>query len=108
MAEAEPQPEIVVIGAGPAGLTASYCLHKHGVASTILEADDQVGGISRTAQRDGWRFDIGGHPVFSKGAQGEGFWHEGLPPADFPLPPPQSRPLYNTKFPDHPPPAMST
>ncbi|MCB0971036.1 MAG: NAD(P)-binding protein, partial [Acidimicrobiales bacterium] len=58
--------EIVVIGAGPAGLTAAFEFHKHGVSSTILEADDMVGGISRTAQRDGWRFDIGGHRFFTK------------------------------------------
>ena len=41
--------EVVVIGAGPAGLTAAFELHKSGVASTIIEADEQVGGISRTA-----------------------------------------------------------
>ena len=60
------QPEIVIIGAGPAGLTAAYMLTKRGVASTVLEADDIVGGISRTANRDGWRFDIGGHRFFTK------------------------------------------
>ena len=60
------KPDVVVIGAGPAGLTAAYQLHKHGVASTVLEADDMVGGISRTVERDGWRFDIGGHRFFTK------------------------------------------
>jgi NADPH-dependent glutamate synthase beta subunit-like oxidoreductase len=46
---------IVIIGAGPAGLTAAQELAKAGVTSTVLEADDVVGGISRTVQRDGWR-----------------------------------------------------
>jgi cation diffusion facilitator CzcD-associated flavoprotein CzcO len=63
-----PDPRIVVIGAGPAGLTAAYQLSKAGVPSTILEADTIVGGISRTAERDGWRFDIGGHRFFTKGS----------------------------------------
>jgi protoporphyrinogen oxidase len=101
-------PRVVVIGAGPAGLTASYCLHKHGVASTILEADDQVGGISRTAQRDGWRFDIGGHRFFTKVPEVEAFWHEVLPDEDFLMRPRKSRIFYNGKFLDYPLTAMST
>ena len=51
--------EPIIIGAGPAGLTAAYHLGKYGIKSTILEADSVVGGISRTEVRDGWRFDIG-------------------------------------------------
>ena len=58
--------QIVVIGAGPAGLTAAYELGKEGVPATVLEADSVVGGISRTVERDGWRFDIGGHRFFTK------------------------------------------
>src|SRR5207249_4476489 len=58
--------DVVIIGAGPAGLTAAYMLTKRGVAPTVLEADTVVGGISRTAMRDGWRFDIGGHRFFTK------------------------------------------
>ncbi|SVA95040.1 uncharacterized protein METZ01_LOCUS147894, partial [marine metagenome] len=56
----------VIIGAGPAGLTAAYQLGKAGWPATVLEADDVVGGISRTVVRDGWRFDIGGHRFFTK------------------------------------------
>jgi protoporphyrinogen oxidase len=108
MSEPEAQPNVVVIGAGPAGLTAAYCLHKHGVASTILEADDQVGGISRTAQRDGWRFDIGGHRFFTKVPEVEAFWHEVLPAEDFLMRPRKSRIFYNGKFLDYPLTAMST
>ena len=64
--------EVVIIGAGPAGLTAAYELAKRGVTSTVLEADDIVGGISRTVERDGWRFDIGGHRFFTKVPRGRG------------------------------------
>ena len=57
--------DVVIIGAGPAGLTAAYMLTKRGEKPTVLEADRVVGGISRTAVRDGWRFDIGGHRFFT-------------------------------------------
>jgi protoporphyrinogen oxidase len=56
----------VIIGAGPAGLTAGYALAGAGVRSTILERGGQVGGISRTDCYRGWRFDLGGHRFFSK------------------------------------------
>ena len=60
-------PAVVIIGAGPAGLTAAYELAtRYGITSTILESDSVVGGISRTVERDGWRFDIGGHRFFTK------------------------------------------
>ena len=94
--------EVVVIGAGPAGLTAAYQLHKHGVASTIIEADDMVGGISRTAQRDGWRFDIGGHRFFTKVKQVDDLWHEILPQEDFLMRPRKSRIFYKGKYLDYP------
>jgi len=94
--------DLVVIGAGPAGLTAAYQLHKHGVASTILESDEVVGGISRTAQRDGWRFDLGGHRFFTKVTEVEDFWHEILPDEDFLLRPRKSRIFYDGKFFDYP------
>ena len=71
--------DIVIIGAGPAGLTAAYMLTKRGNAPTVLESDDVVGGISRTAVRDGWRFDIGGHRFFTKVARVRRFWDEVLP-----------------------------
>ncbi|MCU1455300.1 MAG: amine oxidase [Acidimicrobiales bacterium] len=94
--------EIVVIGAGPAGLTAAFQLHKHGLASTILEADDQVGGISRTAERDGWRFDIGGHRFFTKVKEVDNLWHEILPDEDFLMRPRKSRIFYKGKYFDYP------
>src|SRR4051812_11047838 len=95
-------PDVVVIGAGPAGLTAAYQLHKHGVASTIVEADDQVGGISRTAEADGWRFDIGGHRFFTKGQPVEDLWHEILDDDEFLSRPRMSRIYYRGKYYDYP------
>ena len=73
----------VIIGAGPAGLTAAYMLVKRGVPSTVLELDDTVGGISRTVERDGWRFDIGGHRFFTKVKPVEDLWFEILGPEEF-------------------------
>ncbi|MGQ0823418.1 MAG: NAD(P)/FAD-dependent oxidoreductase [Actinomycetota bacterium] len=95
-------PTIVVIGAGPAGLTAAYQLTKRGVAPIILESDAVVGGISRTAQRDGWRFDIGGHRFFTKVREVEALWFEILGPDDFLRRPRLSRIYYKGKFYDYP------
>jgi len=67
----------VIIGAGPAGLTAAYELSKHGAPVVVLEGDPEyVGGISRTVNYKGFRFDIGGHRFFSKSREVEDFWTE--------------------------------
>ncbi|MFN2452048.1 MAG: NAD(P)/FAD-dependent oxidoreductase [Candidatus Dormibacteria bacterium] len=95
-------PAVVVIGAGPAGLTAAYQLVKRDVAVTVLEGDAMVGGISRTAEREGWRFDIGGHRFFTKVPEVEALWHEILPDADFMLRPRMSRIYYRGKLFDYP------
>jgi protoporphyrinogen oxidase len=95
-------PEVVVIGAGPAGLTAALELARHDVAATVLEADGVVGGLSRTVERDGWRFDIGGHRFFTKVARVRRFWDEVLPAGDLLLRPRQSRILYRGRFYDYP------
>jgi protoporphyrinogen oxidase len=93
---------VVVIGAGPAGLTAAYQLSKAARAAVVLEADDVVGGISRTVHRDGWRFDIGGHRFFTKVQRVEDLWHEILPAEDFLLRPRMSRIYYDGRFYDYP------
>jgi protoporphyrinogen oxidase len=57
---------VVILGAGPAGLTAGYELMRYGVPVIVLEKDPhRVGGISRTERHRGYRFDIGGHRFFS-------------------------------------------
>src|SRR5262245_48275267 len=67
----------VIAGGGPAGLTAAYELTKHGRSCMVLEADPHlVGGISRTDQYKGYRFDIGGHRFFSKSDEVNKIWHE--------------------------------
>src|SRR6516165_1793790 len=71
--------DVVIAGGGPAGLTAAYELSKHGRPCVVLEADPRlVGGISRTDQYKGYRFDIGGHRFFSKSAEVNALWREVL------------------------------
>jgi protoporphyrinogen oxidase len=71
------RPHVVIMGAGPAGLTAAYELFKHAVPVTILEKDpSQVGGLARTVEHKGYRFDIGGHRFFSKNQEVEDLWTE--------------------------------
>jgi protoporphyrinogen oxidase len=66
----------IIIGAGPAGLTAGYELVRHGVPATILEADGTVGGLARTVNYKGYLFDIGGHRFFSRWDEVNQLWHE--------------------------------
>jgi len=71
------QTKAVIVGAGPAGLTAAYELSKKGQRVVVLEADPQyVGGLSRTVEYHGYRFDIGGHRFFSKSREVEDLWTE--------------------------------
>ncbi len=67
-----------VLGAGPAGLTAAYVLALRGVPATIYEADGTVGGIAKTVEYNGYRFDLGGHRFFTKFAQVQRLWEEML------------------------------
>ena len=92
---------VVIIGAGPAGLTTGYELMKHGVKSTILEKADKVGGISRTETYKGYRFDIGGHRFFTKVGEVQTVWKEILGD-DFIQVPRLSRIYYGGKFYDYP------
>lgn len=89
---------VVIMGAGPAGLTAAHQLGKAGIVSTVLEKDDVVGGISRTASYNGYRFDIGGHRFFTKVAAVEEMWRETLSASDFLRRRRLSRIYYRQKF----------
>ncbi len=93
--------DVVIAGAGPAGLTAAYELAKLGKTSTILEADQQVGGISRTVNYQGYRFDIGGHRFFSKIQLVNDLWDEMLN-EEFLMRPRMSRIHYRGRFFDYP------
>ena len=90
--------EVFVIGAGPAGLTAAYCLTKEARSVLVIERDPiYVGGISRTVDYKGFLFDIGGHRFFSKSKEVVALWQEILPD-DFIARPRLSRIYYNGKF----------
>ena len=67
---------IVICGAGPAGLTAAYLLTKAGHPVTVLEADRLVGGLARTVEHQGYRFDIGGHRFFTQLPVVQALWEE--------------------------------
>ncbi|HEX2100835.1 MAG TPA: FAD-dependent oxidoreductase, partial [Candidatus Synoicihabitans sp.] len=93
---------VVIIGAGPAGLTAAYELGKTGVAALVLEQGEQVGGLAKTIEYKGFRFDIGGHRFYTKVAVADRIWREVLPAADFLRRKRLSRIFYNKKFFDYP------
>ena len=72
--------KVIIIGAGPAGLTAGYELLKQkGYEVTILEETDRIGGISQTVKYKGNRMDIGGHRFFSKDDRVNNWWNNIMP-----------------------------
>jgi protoporphyrinogen oxidase len=91
----------VVLGAGPAGLTAGYLLAKKGLPVVVLEAERQVGGLAKTEVRDGYRFDLGGHRFFTKAKEVDALWHE-IMREEFLKRPRMSRIYWNGKFLDYP------
>ncbi len=100
-ADITPDRPVVVLGGGPAGLTAGYLLAKQGKPVIVLESTDQVGGIARTEVRDGYRFDLGGHRFFTKVKEVDDLWHE-IMKEEFLKRPRQSRIYWNDKFLDYP------
>lgn len=74
--------KVIIIGAGPAGITAALELLRRGKNEydvTVLEESDSIGGISRTVNLDGNRMDIGGHRFFSKEQRVNEWWQSILP-----------------------------
>ena len=95
----------LILGGGPAGLTAGYLLAKQGLPVIVFEAEDQVGGIAKTEVREGpggeYRFDLGGHRFFTKVKEVDDLWHE-IMREEFLLRPRMSRIYWNKKFLDYP------
>ena len=94
--------DLIVLGAGPAGLTAAISALDLSKSTLVIEPSDQFGGISKTVQTDGWRFDLGGHRFFTKVTRVEEFWKRILAPEDFLKRPRLSRIFYREKFFDYP------
>jgi protoporphyrinogen oxidase len=92
---------ILVVGGGPAGLTAGYLLAKRGQQPLVVEAEDQLGGLAKTVCRDGYRFDLGGHRFFTKAPEVSALWHAVMG-EEFLRRPRMSRIYWNGKFLDYP------
>ena len=89
--------QVVVVGAGPAGLTAAFALAERGASVTVLEKDVRPGGIARTEAYKGFLFDIGGHRFFTKEPEVNRLWQQWLGP-EFLRRPRQSRIFYDGRF----------
>jgi protoporphyrinogen oxidase len=94
-------PPVLVLGGGPAGVTAGYLLASADVPVVVLEAEEQVGGLAKTVVRDGWRFDLGGHRFFTKSAEVERLWEEVLED-ELLVRPRRSRIYWNGRYLDYP------
>jgi protoporphyrinogen oxidase len=92
----------VVIGGGPAGLTAGYLIAKAGRRVIVLEAEDQVGGLAKTVvDPDGYRFDLGGHRFFTKSQEVNDLWLE-IMGDEFLMRPRMSRIFWRGRYLDYP------
>jgi len=89
--------KVVILGAGPAALSAGLTLLKAGFPVILLEREKQVGGISKTVEYKGFRFDVGGHRFFTRSDEVMKLWQETLG-KDFLLRPRLSRIYYQGKF----------
>ena len=89
--------DVAIAGGGPAGLTAAYEACKAGLRPLVLERSDVMGGIARTVNYKGYRFDIGGHRFFTKVKRVQDLWVEILGD-EFLWRPRMSRIYYNEKF----------
>ena len=92
---------VVIIGAGPAGITAAYELAQSNIDCIVIEKEQQIGGISKTIDYKGFKFDLGGHRFYTKNHLVKKIWHNVLG-ADFLERNRKSRIYYNGKFFDYP------
>ncbi len=88
---------VIIAGAGPAGLTAAYEACKKGLNPVVFEKDREVGGISKTVNYNDYLFDVGGHRFFTKYQEVKKIWNEILE-EDFLTRPRLSRIYYNNDF----------
>ena len=101
--QAEPGESIgtAILGGGPAGLTAAYILGRRGRPGAVFEADGTVGGIAKTIEFNGYRFDLGGHRFFTKLEPVQQLWEDMLGD-EFLTRPRLSRIYYDGKYFDYP------
>ena len=90
-----------ILGGGPAGLTAAYVLAQRGRPGAVFEADGTVGGIAKTIEFNGYRFDLGGHRFFTKLTPVKRLWEDMLG-EEFLVRPRLSRIYYNGKYFNYP------
>src|SRR5882724_1229377 len=89
--------DVIILGAGPAGLTAAYELSSKGLHCIVLERDSVVGGLAKTVDYKGYLFDLGGHRFYTKIELIDRLWHDILG-SDFLARPRLSRIYYRSKF----------
>lgn len=92
----------LIIGAGPAGLTAAYYLTRQRAPVVVIEKNKQVGGLARTIEYKGYRFDLGGHRFFTKSREIHNLWWEIIGKKNFLKVERLSRILYKGKFYSYP------
>ncbi|MDX1662142.1 MAG: NAD(P)/FAD-dependent oxidoreductase, partial [Gemmatimonadota bacterium] len=89
--------ETIIAGAGPAGLAAAHELAEQGRPAAVYERESRVGGIAKTVEYEGYRFDLGGHRFFTKVPEVQRLWEETLGDA-FEVRPRLSRIYYRNRF----------